>query len=100
MIFIQWTNAAFNELEILPEEISFEIIGKVDFLAQYPEMGAPLETRFLRLKGLRQLIIKRNWRVIYDFEAENETVFIVAVQNCRQKLPPTRELKRRKSRID
>jgi mRNA-degrading endonuclease RelE of RelBE toxin-antitoxin system len=100
MIFIQWTNTAFNELEILPEEIAFEIIGQVDFLAQFPEMGAPLETRFPRLKGLRQIIIKRNWRVIYEFETEQETVFVVAVQHCRQKLPSTRELKRRKTQTD
>lgn len=100
MIFIQWTNAAFNELEILPEEIAFEIIRQTDFLAQYPEMGAPLEIRFPRLQQLRQIVIKRNWRVVYDFEAEKKTVFIVAVQNCRQKLLPMRDLKRRKSRID
>lgn len=100
MIFIQWTNAAFNELKVLPEEIAFEIIRRVDFLAQYPEMGGLLETRFTRLKGLRQIIVKRNWRVIYDFETDSETVFIVAVQNCRQKLPFSSELKRRKNRID
>lgn len=100
MIFIQWTNAAFHELEVLPEEIAFEIIRQVDFLANFPEMGAPLETRFTRLKGLRQIIIKRSWRIIYDFEANSETVFIVAVQNCRQKLLPARELKRRKRQTD
>jgi mRNA-degrading endonuclease RelE of RelBE toxin-antitoxin system len=100
MIFIQWTNAAFRNLKVLPEEIAFEIIRQVDFLADYPEMGAPMETRFARLKGLRQLIVKRSWRVVYDFEAEKETVFVVAVQNCRQKLPSMRELKRRKRPID
>jgi hypothetical protein len=98
MIFIQWTNIAFNELEILPEEIAFEIIRRVDFLAQFPEMGADLESRFPRLKGLRQLIIKRNMRVIY--EIYEDTIFILAVQNCRQKLLPMRDLKRRKRQID
>ena len=100
MIFVQWTNAAFNELEVLPQEISFEIIRQVDFLAQFPEMGADLGSRFPRLKGLRQLIVKRSWRVVYDFEADREIVFIVAVQHCRQKLPSTRELKKRKQKID
>lgn len=100
MIFIQWTNAAFNELEVLSEEIAFEIIRQVDFLAQHPEMGAPLETRFARLKELRQIIIKRNWRVVYDFEAEKETVFVLAVQHCRQKLLAARDLKRRKRQTD
>ncbi len=100
MNFIQWTNSAFNELEVLPDEISFEIVRRVDFLAEFPEMGAPLESRFPRLKGLRQLIIKRNWRVIYDLEVEEETICILAVQNCRQKLPPMRELKKRKRQTE
>ena len=100
MIFIQWTNTAFNELEVLPPEVSFEIIRQVDFLAQYPEMGALLETRFPRLRGFRQLIIKRNIRVIYQIDGDEETVFILAVQNCRQKFPPTRDLKRRKSQTE
>ncbi len=98
MIFIQWTNTAFNELEVLPEEIAFEIIRRVDFLAQFPEMGAPLEIRFPRLEGLRQLIIKRNIRIIY--EVDEDTIYILAVQNCRQKLLPVRDLKRRKRQID
>jgi mRNA-degrading endonuclease RelE of RelBE toxin-antitoxin system len=100
MNFIQWTNRAFNELEVLPGEISFEIIRRVDFLAKFPEMGSPLESQFASLKGLRQIVIKRNWRVVYDFEADEETIYIVAVQNCRQKLPSTRELKKRKRQID
>ena len=98
MIFIQWTNTAFNELEILPEEVAFEIIRQVDFLAQFPEMGADLESRFPRIKGLRQLIVKRNMRVIY--EIYEDIVFILAVQHCRQKLLPVRDLKRRKRQID
>jgi mRNA-degrading endonuclease RelE of RelBE toxin-antitoxin system len=100
MIFIQWTNTAFNELEILPPEVSFEIIRRVDFLAQYPEMGALLEIRFPRLQGFRQLIIKRKIRVIYQINEDEETIYILAVQNCRQKFPPTRDLKRQKSQTD
>ena len=100
MNFIQWTNSAFNELEILPQEISFEIIRQVDLLTQFPEMGAPLESRFPRLKDIRQLIIKRNIRVVYEFDYEKETIFILAVQNCRQKLMNLRDLKRRKRQVD
>ncbi len=100
MTFIQWTNTAFNELEILPQEISFEIIRQVDFLAQFPEMGAPLESRFPRLEELRQLVIKCNFRVVYEVDKNNETVFILAVQNCRQKLLSLRDLKRRKRQTD
>ncbi|MEP6901816.1 MAG: type II toxin-antitoxin system RelE/ParE family toxin [Actinomycetota bacterium] len=98
MIFIQWTNTAFNELEVLPAELSFQIIRQVDFLAQFPEMGALLESRFPRFKEFRQLIIKRNIRVVY--EVDKETIFILAVQNCRQKLLPMRDLKRRKRQVD
>ncbi len=100
MKFIQWTNTAFAELEILPQADAFEIIRRVDFLAQFPEMGAPLESRFPRFKKLRQLIVKRNARVVYEFDENQETIFVLAVQNCRQKLPSTSELKRRKRKID
>ncbi len=100
MNFIQWTNLAFNELEVLPEKIAFEIIKQVDLLAEFPELGASLESRFQRLAGLRQMIINRNHRVIYEFEANEQTIYILAVQNCRQKLLPMRDLKRRKRRTD
>jgi mRNA-degrading endonuclease RelE of RelBE toxin-antitoxin system len=95
-MFIQWTNSAFAELENLPQEIAFEIIRQTDFLINFPEMGSNLESRFSRLKGLKQLIIKRNWRIVYDFDDDEKTVFILAMQNCRQELPPMRDLKRRK----
>ncbi|NJM52926.1 MAG: type II toxin-antitoxin system RelE/ParE family toxin [Blastocatellia bacterium] len=80
MNFIQWTNLAFNELEVLPENISFEIIRQVDLLAEFPELGALLESRFAKLRGLRHLIIKRNWRVVYEFDESEKTVNILAVQ--------------------
>lgn len=100
MNFIQWTNSAFNELETLPEKIAFEIIGQVDLLAEFPELGAPLESRFASLKELRHLVIKRNWRVVYEFDEEEKTVFILAVQHCRQQLLPMRDLKRRKRQTE
>lgn len=96
MNFIQWTNSAFHELEILPEKIAFEIIGQVDLVAEFPQIGALLETRLASLKYLRHLVIKRNWRVVYEFDEDAQTVFILAVQNCRQKLLAMRDLKRRK----
>ncbi len=100
MSFIQWTNFAFNELEILPQEIAFEIIRQVDFLSQFPAMGAPLESRFSGLQGLRQLIVKRNIRIVYEIDDDKKTVYILAVQKCRQKLLPLRDLKRRKRQTD
>lgn len=100
MIHIQWTNTAFKELEVLPQEVSFEIIGKVDILVNFPEMGSPLESSFSRIRELRQLIIKRKWRVVYDFDEFEKTLYIVAVQNCRQELPSMRDLKRRKKETE
>ena len=100
MMFIQWTNSAFAELENLPQEIAFEIIRQTDFLVEFPEMGSNLESRFSRLKGLKQLIIKRNWRVVYEFDEAEQTVFILAVQHCRQKLPAMRDLRRRKRQTE
>lgn len=100
MIRISWTNDAFRELEILPQEISFEIIRQTDLLASFPEMGALLETNFSDLKELRQLIVKRKWRAGYDFDEYEKTIYIVAVQNCRQQLPSRRDLQRRKRNND
>ena len=100
MIHIQWTNKAFNELENLQQKISFEIIRQVDLLINFPEMGALLETNFPSLKGLRQLVIQRRWRVIYDFDDYEKTVYILAVQNCRQKIPSLRDLQRRKRKTE
>ena len=96
MKFIQWTNSAFNELEVLPEKIAFEIIRQVDLLGEFPELGASLESRFASLRGLRYLVIQRNWRVVYELDEDKKTIFILAVQHCRQRLLPIRDLKRRK----
>lgn len=96
MNHLEWTNTAFAELENLPQAIAFEIIKRVDFLAQFPEIGAPLEIRFAALRDFRQLVVRRNFRVVYEFDEENETIYILAVQNCRQKLLAERDLKRRK----
>ena len=100
MIHIEWTNTAFSELEILPQTTAFEIIRRVDFLAKFPEMGAPLESRFKKLLGFRQLVVQRSFRVVYEYDYATQIVYILAVQNCRQKLPAERDLKRRKREND
>lgn len=97
---IEWTSTAFAELEILPQPTAFEIIRRVDFLAEFPEMGAPLESRFQKLRGFRQLVVKKNIRVVYEYDQTKQTVFVLAVQNCRQKLLAERDLKRRKRESD
>ena len=93
--FIQWTDQAFRELETLSEKLAFEIIRKTDLLSSFPELGSDLGSRFKQLVDLRQLVINRRWRVIYEFDEKKSTVWILAVQSCRQKLP-TQKIKRRK----
>ena len=97
--FVQWTSPAFRELESLPERLAFEIIRRIDLLSSFPEMGTDLASRFEQLACLRQLIIDRRWRVIYEFDDAKSTIFILAVQSCRQKLPSSRKLKKRKGKI-
>ena len=77
-----------------------KIVRQVDLLGEFPELGATLESRFASLRGLRHLVIQRNWRVVYEFDEEEITIFILAVQHCRQQLQPIRDLKRRKRQID
>lgn len=97
--FIQWTGPAFRELEKLPESLAFKIIRTVDLLSTFPQLGPDLESRFPDLAGLRQLTIDRRWRVIYEIDEFESTVWILAVQNCRQRLPSSRKIRKRKGKI-
>ena len=98
--FIQWTGPAFRELERLQESLAFGIIRRVDLLSTFPELGADLGSRFSELAGLRQMIIDRRWRVIYEYDEVEATVWVLSVQSCRQKLPSPRTLRKRKRKID
>ncbi len=91
---VELTAQAFAVLESLPETISFDVFGRLDRLSQFPEMGSSLGIRFPKLKGLRQIVYKRWLRVIYEFDEIDQTVYILAIQDCRQKLPSGRDLKR------
>lgn len=97
MIQVEWTSRAFLSLEKLPQAAAFDIIRRVDLLPKFPEIGAKLESRFAALKNYRQLIVKRNFRVIYDFDELENRIYILAVQHCRQKLPSARDLKRKET---
>jgi mRNA-degrading endonuclease RelE of RelBE toxin-antitoxin system len=85
---IELTERAFAFLESLAEPIAFELFRRIDRLSVFPDLGSPLETRF------RQLVYKRRIRVIYEYDIEENCVYILAIQNCRQKLPRPRDLKR------
>src|SRR5258708_35922241 len=97
--FIRWTDQAFRKLERFPEKLAFEIIRKTDLLSNFPEIGPDLGSRFRSLAGLRQLIVNRRWRVVYEFDETRSTVFILGVQSCRQKLPSQSKLRKRKRQI-
>jgi mRNA-degrading endonuclease RelE of RelBE toxin-antitoxin system len=95
MATIEWTDPAFAQLEALPEKLAFEIVRRVDLLETFPEMGASLRSQYPTLQNCRQLIVKGSYRVIYEFERSVDTVYVLAVQHCRQSLPPIGELRRR-----
>ncbi len=97
MAEIDWTSRAFRVLETLPQAIAFEIIRQVDYLQQFPNLGVNLSSRFVSLKDYRQIIIKRKYRVIYDYDDFEKMIYIVAVQDCRQQLPSPRDLKRQQA---
>lgn len=87
---------AFAVPESLPEAVAFDVFSKLEKLGQFPQMGSPLGPRFPKMKGLRQLVYKRWLRIIYEFDEYNDTVYVLAIQDCRQKLPSGRDLKREK----
>lgn len=100
MIRIEWCAPAFGQLEALDQKLAFEVIEKVDVLATFPESGAPLESRHRSLRGCRQLVVGRHYRVVYEYDREVEEVWVLAVQHCRQRLPSARELKRRRRAVE
>jgi hypothetical protein len=91
---IELSEPAFTFLESVPEKIAFEIVAALDRLMTFPEMGAPLGPRFPDLSGKRQLLYKRFIRVIYEYDEYEKNIYVFAIQNCRQKLPSSRELRR------
>ena len=91
---IELAASAFAVLESLPETIAFDVFSKLDKLGEFPQMGSPLGPRFPQLKAFRQLIYKRRLRIIYQFDEQDRTVYILAIQDSRQKLPSARDLKR------
>ncbi len=94
MIQIEWTTQAFAQLEALPQTIAFEIIRRTDALQAFPEMGVSLRDALQTVWNYRQLIIKRNYRVIYRYDREQALVYIAAIQHCRQPLADYSDLQR------
>lgn len=97
MAEIVWTAPAFSQVEALLSSVAFEIVRRVDVLETFPKVGAPISSSDPGLRKCRQLIVRRTYRVVYEFDETNSRVYVFAVQHCRQKLPAGRDLKRRQS---
>ncbi|MGH9945712.1 MAG: hypothetical protein ACRD6X_00755 [Pyrinomonadaceae bacterium] len=94
MADIVWTSPAFLVLEALPQEIAFGIIRLVDRFEDFPKMGSPLLQASRSHEKYRQLIFRRRFRAIYEFDESENCVYILNLQNCRQKFPTARQLRR------
>jgi plasmid stabilization system protein ParE len=93
---VEWTVPAFAQLESLPQSLAFEVVRRVEVLSAFPEAGAKVESADPGLKSCRQLIVRRSHRVVYEYDEAEGTVYILAVQHCRRRLPSGRDLKRRR----
>ena len=94
MMDIEWTTQAFDTLEAIPDPLAFEIVRRVDALEVFPEMGVSIRERYQTAFNYRQLIVKKNYRVIYRYDADKEVIYIAAIQHCRQQLPSYSGLQR------
>lgn len=93
MADVIWTSSAFKVLEALPEPIAFGIFRQTEYLQRFPEIGAQI-SQLKHLSKYRQLIYKKKYRIIYRFDNATDSVRIIHLQNCRQKLPTARQTKR------
>jgi mRNA-degrading endonuclease RelE of RelBE toxin-antitoxin system len=87
MLHIEWLAPAFEVLESLPQSLILKVVRTVDLLASFPETGTALDDDFLEHGNYRQLIVNRNYRVIYECDKYEQTVFVSLLQLCRQKFP-------------
>ena len=94
MVNLIWTSPAFLFLETLPESQALGIFRQVEMLRVFPQMGGPLPSRKKAYSKYRQLIYRKHHRIIYEFDETDNTVYVSAVQNCKQRLPSPRNLRR------
>ncbi len=94
MVEVIWTSPAFLALEALPFPLALGLFRKAEMLKEFPEMGGLLPTNNRAYAKYRQLVFRKSHRVIYEFDEYDQSVYILAIQDCRQKLPSARDLKR------
>ena len=97
MADLVWTSPAFLVLETLPPAIGMGLFGLAERLGDFPKMGSPLDGYSKAFAGYRQLIYRRQFRAIYEFDETENCVYILHLQDCRQRFPTARELKRVRS---
>ncbi len=89
-----YSSAAFLALENLPQYIGFGIVALSEHLRSHPELGMIVQIRNAPTGQYRMLIYRGTHRVIYEVDEIDRCVYVGAVQDCRQKLPDGRELKK------
>ena len=93
MIDLIWTSAAFVVLETLPQATAFGIIRHADHLSRFPKMGVQVSS-LKHKSNYRQLIFRKQYRIIYRSDDVENCIRIVHLHNCRQKFPTVRQLNR------
>lgn len=93
MVEIEWASPAFKVLETLPQRLAFNIVARTDLLAEFSQQGTILQGYHHLGNPFRQLIYKGIYRVVYLFAESQNRLYIIALQNCRQVLPPVEELR-------
>ena len=94
MTDIEYSSTAFLSLEALPQLVAFNIVTLIEYLRTHPEMGKIVNIKNAPHRQYRMLIFRGTHRVIYEYDQVANCVFVGYVQDCRQKLPKGRDLKR------
>jgi mRNA-degrading endonuclease RelE of RelBE toxin-antitoxin system len=94
MADLVWNSPAFLFLETIPEPLALAIFHQAKMLKAFPKMGGPLPNAKKGYSQYRQLVHKKRYRIIYEFDELEDTVYVSAVQSCKQRLPSPRSLTR------
>lgn len=91
MAFIQWSSPAFFVLEQLPPTTAFRILRLLDLLYHSPLAGHSMED--IGLPECRQIIYRSKYRIIYEYDELDDCVRILAIRDCRQRVPAAEEIR-------
>lgn len=94
MAEIVYTSTAFLALEILPQQVGFGIVALADHLRTNPRLGKIVQILHAPDGQYRMLIYRGTHRSIYEYDEIDNCSYVGAIQDCRQRLPEGRDLKR------